>query len=51
MTKVLKNINENKIMIGFVLLTLFLTIYMGMNERRLDNIKSSENSSIIIDMK
>lgn len=51
MTKVLKNINENKIMIGFVLLTLFLTIYMGMNERRLDNIKSIENSSIIIDMK
>lgn len=49
MVKVLKKVEDNAVMIIFVLMILLLTIYMGMNERRLDVINSSNPT--IIDMK
>lgn len=49
MVKVLKKVEDNAVMIIFVLMILLLTIYMGMNERRLDDINSSNPT--IINMK
>ena len=42
MVKVLKGINENKIIIGFVIIMLFITVYTGLKQRNMESISNNQ---------
>lgn len=46
MTKVLSEINKNKLMIGFIVVLLIVTIYAGINERNLQ--QQTSNYDIVL---